>query len=394
MFSAGARILDVYGNQNACDSFNAGQQRGERPKWMQALVTNWGGSDFLREVTKWGPERDAEGGIRYLRNTIRRQFEADRFAGFSAFQLIHTLYYISREDVLRMVTAAKGNMVLALVHTHPGEAGHINEGEQRFAKANGYVRQWNVKTNTRYTHYDLAPFYFRENKTFWADSGSEFAGQGFQWECHFVCENTWIIQIVAATAADIEDEDAVDFDAGFEGVDSFTKRTDNGIFDDDFLPTEPVVEFIMTPDGTCVPLKLSCPELLDELKQYATGKPRNAQLFSDLVKHAGHLTRKSALFPDQVVLHVDPNHIIDHVASAYSNCSREAEIVAAVASLRDSMAVYNSNLKGGGRFNNSSLNTLLEGLRGAVGAAAVVNRVVKSEDKVGRGIAALSDALS
>jgi hypothetical protein len=392
MFPAGARICDVYGNQNASDSFNAGQQRGNNPKWMQALVTNWGGSDFLREVTKWGPQTATDGTRRYIKNTIRREYEANRFENFDAFQLIHTLYYISREDVLRMVNSKAGAMALALVHTHPGQEGFINEGEQRFKKQNGYVRQWNVKTNTRYTHYDLAPFYFRENKTFWGEG--EFEGLGMQWECHFVCENTWIIQIVGARKDDIEEEDTVDFDAGFDGYDATSADALNAVMANDFLPTEPVVEFITTPDGTCVPLRLTSDRLLKELKQYALGKARTPQLFADLVKHAGLLTRRSPLFPDQEVLVVEPDHIIDHVASAYVNNSREAEIVGAVASLQESMNVFNVNLKGGGRFSNAKLNFLLDALRGAVGAAATVNRVMKSEDKLGRGIAALGDALA
>lgn len=390
MLPAGARILDVYGNQNACDSFNAGQVRGQTPKWMRALVTNWGGSDFLREITKWGPPQTADGEPRYLRNTIRRQYEADRFEGFNCFQMIHTLYYVSKEDILRMVHATKGNMIMGLVHTHPGESGFINEGEQRFAKANGFVRQWNVKTNTRYTHYDLAPFYFRENKTHWGSD--EFEGLGFQWECHFVCENTWIIQIVGAVKDDIEDEDCVDFDAGFEG--ELNSESARQLMKDDYLPTEPLVEFIMTPEGKALPLQLTSIKLLDELKGYARGKPRTPKLFDELVKHAGHLTRKSHLFPDQEVLDVDTDHVIDHVVAAFCNNAREAELVGAMASMKDVMSKYNMNLRGGGKFANPTFNTLFEACRGIVGAAATVNRVYKSQDKIGRGIAALEDALA
>lgn len=288
-----------------------------------------------------------------------------------------------------MVHAKKGNMVLGLVHTHPGNVGTINEGEQRFAKANGYVRQWNVKTNTRYTHYDLAPFYFREEKTHWGDG--DFAGLGYQWECHFVCDNTWIIQIVGADKHDIEDEDCIDFDAGFDGeLDADAARA---VMADDYLPTEPRVEFIASPDGKMIPLKLTSIKLLEDLKHYARGKPRTPKLFDELVKHAGHLTRKSHLFPDQEVLDVEADHVIDHVVSAFCNNAREAELVGAVASMKTVFSKYNTDLKGGGTFANPTFNNMLEACRGIVGAAATVNRIAKSPDKVGRGIAALEDAL-
>jgi len=387
MIPAGSRILDVGGNPNAAESFNAGQTRGNNPKQMTALVANHGGADFIREVTKWGHPVDTDGNPRYFRGSINRFEREHGLVGWDAFQLIHTLYYHSVESIMRMVHAQRGTQVLALVHTHPGESGFLHSGEQEYQKKNGYVKQRNVLTGTSYTHPDIAPFYFKEKKTHWGSG--ESAGLGMQWECHLVCENTWIIQIVAARKDDIDEDDCVDFDALWEGSENTAV---DDVFNDDYLATDEHIELILNPDGTSTPVRLTSMDLVDRLRAVASGRERNTKLLDELFKHAKSLTSRSALMPDQAIIDCEPQYIVDHVAFVFTDVAREGDILKAVVGLRGSLAEYNESVKGGGLFRNATLNTLLAHTRNIIGVAQTVNKIVKTEDKIGKGLAALADA--
>jgi len=343
MIKPGQWVLDVYGSPNSCDKFNASQRNARLPKVMHALVAKACASDFIREVNKWGPRTDAQG-VRYFNGHINRNLEAVRTV--DVYQLIHTLYYLSTKDIITLlhsgvhatrVDPSPIKKMLALIHTHTGESGTLNNGEQTYEIRAGIVKQRNVRTGTTYCHPNITPFWFSENKSYYDDNGL-----GFTWECHLVCDDTWIIEAVPTTANDLDEDFANDWEDKFycEQVLSDKPIVGARTAPIEMLPTKNGKQFIQ--------LHLTNLELVDNLRTYAIGKPRTGkegyQLMKDLISRARSLSVPSALFPSQTLLVVKPEHLYDHCMSAFiSDLERETELMGCLDNLQG--MIYNHTKK-------------------------------------------------
>jgi len=332
MFVPGSRILDVYGSPLACQKFNGSQKNAANPKTMFANVLQSGGTNFIREVNKWGPIFGGEDGINFTRGPVCRL--TDSFLSrFDCFQLIHTLYYVKKEDLVHLLhspidTSVPGLSIrkkaLALIHVHMGSSGSINNGEQTYQVRNGIVKQKNVSTNSAYLHPNITPFWMAEKKEWYNEDGI-----GFVWELHTVCKDTWIVEIVASSREEVDDTVFEDdweamFDAGefdnLEKTQGHARRADENIA---MLPTK---------NGKFIELDLNNPELVTALRRFAAGKPRcgvqGHELMKELIGHARNLVHPSSLFPDKTPLACRDGTMVDHCVSAFlSDLERETNLM-------------------------------------------------------------------
>jgi hypothetical protein len=391
MFPAGATILDVYGNPAGSKSFNASQSKAKTPKFMMPLVNLFCGADFIREVNKWGPiiEDDQP---QYIKGKID-ELGAKDLADFSHFQLIHTLYYLSVGQVAKMLSYRPGAKALCLIHSHSNSNGKLNEGEQEYWVRGGVVKQKNVKTNTCYYHPNITPFWFREDKTWYPDNTKGETGNGIAWECHLVCEDTWIVEIVAADRSRLDDGAEATWKALFD----FHDNADNN----DLLSGEPQpdpVRILPSADGKFVELRVTCIPLFESLRRQAAGKPRvgaeGRKLFDSLLGTAKHLNAPGELFPGKDGMPCEAQYLIDHVVSAWvTDVSRESDIMSAAELLRPAMFSHASKVKGGPKLANFTLSNLFDSVRAGVSVALTANRVLRNADPIGSALTHLDLAL-
>jgi len=332
MFVPGSRILDVYGSPLACQKFNHSQKAARNPKTMFANVIQTGGTNFIREVNKWGPIFGGEDGINFTRGPVARL--TDGFLKrFDCFQLIHTLYYVTNEQLVHLLhspidAALPGLSIrkkaLALIHVHTAQKGSINNGEQTYEVRNGIVKQKNVSTNSSYLHPNITPFWMAEKKEWYNEDGI-----GFVWELHTVCKDTWIVEIVAATRQEIDD-------TVFE--DDWEAMFDEGLFDHSETTkpfsrrAEQHVSMLPTVNGKFIELDLNNDDLVTALRRFAAGKPRAGvqghELMKELIGHARNLVHPSSLFPDKTPLACRDGTMVDHCVSAFlSDLERETSLL-------------------------------------------------------------------
>jgi len=361
------------------------------PKFMMPLVNLFCGADFIREVNKWGPIiKDDE--PRYLYGKLDNLGAKD-FDGFNRFQLIHTLYYLGVGQVARMLSFTKGAKALCLVHTHHHSHGKINDGEQEYWVRGGVVKQKNVATNTCYYHPNITPFWFREDKTWYPDNTKGETGNGIAWECHFVCEDTWIIEIVAADKAAVDDG----LEQTWKELFDFHDKSDSN----DLLKGEPApepVRILPSSDGKFVELRVTCIPLFESLRRQVVGKPRvgpeGKRLFDSLLGTAKHLNAPGELFPGKDGMACEAQYLIDHVVSAWiTDVSRESDIMQAVELLRPVLSSHAVVVRGGPKISQFTLGTLFEAVRAGVGLAMAANRVMRASDPIGSALTHLDGAL-
>jgi hypothetical protein len=344
MIQPGQWVLDWYGNPNSVDRFNGSQRPARTPKVMYALVAKACSADFIREVNKWGPPTDAEGD-RYRTGHSKRNL--DWMQMFDVFQLIHTLYYVTCADLCEAlhlpVNETRPNhsprrKALALIHTHTKTHGFLNEGEQEYWVRGNIVKQRNVSTNTTYCHPNITPFWFAENKQWYGDDG-----KGFTWECHFVCQDTWIIEIVPCNKDEFDD----DF------VNTWEDEFELGVFD---TPAErkasvKPVTVLPTKNGRFIELDVCCEPLFTDLRRYAIGKPRagleGVQLMKDLITRGRNLVNPSSLFPDKPAMDCPDGAIYDHCLSAFvTDLERETNMMTCLDNLQGEIYKHSYRITG------------------------------------------------
>jgi hypothetical protein len=396
MIKPGSRVLDVYGNANACDRFNGTQVAAANPKSMKALHLRVGPSDFIREVNKWGPYADEEGVERYHRGTLQDMINTGDIYEYNVLQFIHTLYYEDFNVLARALHApcanGKKRVAYGLVHRHSSEEGSLNDGEQTYIKKtamNGsrLVKQTNVITRSEYIHPDLTPLLFRADKTWFPPQGN----QGITWECHMVNSETWIIEIVAYELCEMRD-DVVDYTALWD------------MEEDDYIGrpivATPLVEqredcvIIPTEDGKFVKAQITNHKLFATLRQACAGKERNRALLDEIIRLAKHHIAPSGMFGDKQGMLCQEEHIIDHAMAAYFvDLEHEQKLLQTMSVLRPVLVSHTSKLNLGPKFREYSINDFVNVLRAATQVGRHLNAVRRSKDPIDKGLELLGNQL-
>jgi len=397
MIRPAARILDVYGNPSAAEGFNRSQARSRTPKVMDTLVNAMCPSDFIRAVNKWPLDYAAALG-QHLVGNLDDMLPAD-LAQYSVFTMIHTLYYLKVEQVYRLVRSSPGSRVLALVHRHSMPHGFLNNSEQEYWVKNGVVKQRNVASNSCYYHSDVTPFWFGETKHHVCDAASQ---AGVAWEVHFVCEDTWIIEIVAYDGAAVRCDDSVDdLVAIFEGLN--TPETADPL-EDPLMDASPAVAppapltVLTDADGRAVPLTVCSLPLFEALRRQAVGKPRSGQagrrLFDSLLSSAKHLSAPGMLFADTEPIGCPPEHLVDHVLSAMAtDVARERDVFTAMSDMAPLLRDHNRVVTGSKSLGPTSFSSFAAAGRSLVLLAKQGNLVRRSADPVGTALSGVEAVL-
>jgi len=381
MIAAGSAVLDVYGNPRAATQFNYGQRKSKRPKAMSCMYNAFCDADFIRAANKWGPKGQQDPlGARFM-GTVLGTPEA-LLEEFDVFQLIHTLYYVKPHEIFHLLGSGKRvynpdnkrvtPKCLALVHRHNGRHGWLNDKEQEFWVQGGIVKQRNIATNTVYYHPQISDFWFAETKSWYNGSGL-----GFTWECHFVCEDTWIIEICPANrnlfVDDSQDKWAKLFDQASEATLAVSEppadeRPVVRLYAPSPIPGEPEIR---------VNLEVTNLELFGALRRHAAGKPRvgneGKKLYDSLLATAKHLSAPGALFPEMTPVSCPPHLLFDHVMSAFvTDVERESGVLEAVKTMRAVLIDHSESVRHGAT-SESSFHNLLAAARTSLRGASVIS---------------------
>jgi hypothetical protein len=361
---------------------------------MVALVNKFCSADFIRVANKWGPIGDNGEGAYALGDIDSLTPEALR--AFGALQLTHVLYYLQPHQLSRCLYHMQGGKALAVIHKHDKTHGFINDGEQEYWVRGGIVKQKDVVTGSCYYHPNITPFWFREEKVWYPTSGDAdptplVEGTGIAWELHFVCEDTWIVEIVAANKSEIYNSTAQDWKNVFDDAVE--------VFDANVQKPAVVEPLTVLPraNGKFIELDVTCIELFSALRLQASGKSRvgseGRKLFESLISTARHLIKPGMLFPGKDGLACPEHLIIDHVVSAYvTDIARETDVMKAVGLLFPHLRSHAHSVSGvtGSKFNAVSA---MDFLRASVKVGIAANKVVRSADPIGTGLHHLDSAL-
>lgn len=153
--------------------------------------------DELRRVTKWGP-KVGDDDLRW-HDLFDREIGAegstigpDRLSKFDALMSIHTLYYYSKDEIMRLMNRCNRDAVMhGICHRFNGESGSFNDGEQTWTKfkvgGQTWVRQVNKLTGKTYEHPDNSWMF---ETTSYGNNGS-----GLVWDMNLVFPDTYRFKI-------------------------------------------------------------------------------------------------------------------------------------------------------------------------------------------------------
>jgi len=313
--------------------------------------------------------------------------------------MIHTLYYLTPVEVSHLLSAKRGSKILALIHAHTSSHGFLNEGEQEYWVKGGVVKQKNVKTNSVYFHKDVTPFWFSEVKHFdvsRTNGGITGDFVSFAWELHYVCEDTWIVEITGSYPDEI-DVDTVDYAQLFalaEQEEAYLKRQ---TLVQDYSVIEPV-RMLPSPDGKFIALDVVNMELFTALRRKAAGRDRRGkpgrELLRDLLSTAKHLVSPGALLPGQDGLSCPPHLLFDHVISAFvTDVCREKSVLDGVKFLHPVLEEHAASLRGGTNLSKFSTYSLVGTLRALTRGGLAANTIIRARDPVGTALGTLDNAL-
>jgi len=343
---------------------------------------------------------DNDIGERYHRGTLRSMIESQEIAQYSVLQMIHTLYYVSMQDLCDALHApGEKRVALALIHRHDRKEGTINRGEQRYAKnGRGLVKQVNVKTNSAYVHPDITPLFFSEKKEWFPperlagrSEKEHIPTQGFTWECHIVNDETWIIEIVPITRFEEDNEEMMDYCAlwdEYEEVESGSLTPSSS--DNSRISEGSDSVIIATDDGLFVELDICSRPLYNQMRALCVGKVRDEKLIAEMVNLAQFKTMPSFINGGKTQIQCPPDKLYDHVlAAVLVDVEREHGKLKAASSIKP-LLIQHARARGlGSKIKDLCMRDLVTVLRNACEIGRDLNRVRKATDPVDIGLSAL-----
>jgi hypothetical protein len=189
------RVLDIYGNPAA----NLKSNKRDGPR-IDTVVEKILPKDFVRAATKWG-DLDAvaaNGGRTYVdsvRNytTVPIGELAEQIEQYSIFVAVHTLYYLSKEEIASLLSKRRGSKLYAIVHRFLGDEGSFWGGEIEWFKTDSdhgqQITQLNVLTNESYDHPDNS----------WLFNGGSWHNDllGMGWTTQYVASDTFLVTMTS-----------------------------------------------------------------------------------------------------------------------------------------------------------------------------------------------------
>jgi hypothetical protein len=214
----------------------------------------------------------------------------------------HALYYLTMDDIGRIVNTSGKRRLRALIHRHPESAGTLNRGELRYKVSfEGDVEQVNVLTGEKYTHPSMEALFHQ--------SSARTAHGGVAWTSRKAGGDSFFVDFVGCPS-EMCDEYVPLVDISPE---TRTIVELDGVRVKTFLHFTWIVHD--TANGQVV---LDDVDLFTKLRRFASCKKRDARLMNDLAHHARRLTNKA----DIIAIHGGGAHEISSaLLSDYVNAA-------------------------------------------------------------------------
>jgi hypothetical protein len=203
--------LDIHGAPAMCDKMNA-ELKGRQFMATCHVETP---DDVIKKATRWGPEFNEDGSVRWLDTDIRdlQLKHRSHLNEADALTSIHTLYYFKPEELPGLLAGTKSGMMYGIMHRFVGDRGTMNNGEQTWERLTrdgvNYIKQTNVKGRKSYYHLDNSHWF--EN-TSWMphersstdevkdlDPTYQDKQTGLCWDINLAGPDTYAIRVCVAT---------------------------------------------------------------------------------------------------------------------------------------------------------------------------------------------------
>jgi hypothetical protein len=188
----------------------------------------------------------------------------------------HAAYYLSMDDIGRIVNTSKTRVLEALVHRHSDVHGFLNHKEQEYwVNEEGTVRQVNVRTGEKYSHPSLEALFHQ--------GSARTARGGVAWTIKAAGGDSFIVKFVGCPNEICETFTPLRF------LQPETRETVEyrGLTVKKFLHWTWMSA--STVDGEVV---IEDHDLFNKLRRYVAGKQRVPRLKTELMNHARRLCNK------------------------------------------------------------------------------------------------------
>jgi len=238
--------------------------------------------------------------------------------------MTHSLYYVSMEDIGRILSVRKTRRVRALIHRHPETYGTLNAGEQEYrVDKNMTVEQVNVSTGEKYVHPSLEGLFHQ---------GSARTGYGgVAWTIRKAGGDSYFVDFVGCPNSICEQYVPL----RFLQPQSWEEYSYNNISVTKFLHWTWMSA--KTSQGV---IKIEDVDLFSKLRRYVAGKQRTPRLKTETVNYARRLCNKA----DIISIHGGGAHEIpvasmtDYVEVAF-HVDQRTELDAALAFHKDNAQI-------------------------------------------------------
>lgn len=190
--------------------------------------------------------------------------------------LTHSLYYLSIEQIARIVNVHSGRRLHALVHRHSQTHGYLNNGEQEYwVDHEGMVTQRNVVTGEYYRHPTLEALFHQFS------ARTSFGG--LAWTIQKAGGDSYIIEFVGCP----NEVCTVFKNVQVLKTDSWEEYSYANISVQKFLHWTWMSA--ATAEGL---VSIEDMDLFDKLRRYVAGKPRTPRVKTEMMNHARRLCNK------------------------------------------------------------------------------------------------------
>jgi len=190
--------------------------------------------------------------------------------------MTHSLYYLTLEDVARIVNVHSGRRLHALVHRHSQTHGSLNSGEQEYwVDHNGIVTQRNISTGEYYRHKTLEPLFHQYS--------AKTAFGGVAWTARAAGGDSFILEFVGCPN---------EICTVYENIQVLKSRS----WEEYSYANISVQKFLhwtwMSATTTEGIVTVEDLDLFDKLRRYVAGKSRTPRLKTETMNYARRLCNK------------------------------------------------------------------------------------------------------
>lgn len=188
----------------------------------------------------------------------------------------HGLYYLTMEEIGRILSVRRTRRIRALVHRHKGTHGFLNAGEQEYhVSENLTVTQTNVSTGEKYVHPSLEALFHQ--------GSAKTSSGGVAWTIRAAGGDSFHIELVGCPNDICEEY----IPLRYLKPESWEQYTYNNVSVKKFLHWT-----WMSATTTMGTVRIEDTDLFSKLRRYVAGKQRTPRLKTETMNYARRLCNK------------------------------------------------------------------------------------------------------